>query len=381
MKPLHLVMLWHMHQPQYRDPATGSYLLPWTRMHALKDYYGMVHMLEEFPGVHATFNVVPALALQLEEYSSGHFDDPWFRLAFLPAADLTASERLGILDRAFQVNYENLLSRWPRFVELHAWVQKDGNQGAVQKLSVRDWRDLQVLSQLAWMDEGDLAADPVIAPLARKGQDFTEEDKLALRRKQIEFLARVLPEYRRALERGQIEISTTPFYHPILPLLCDTTIARIANPWTSQPNPPFQHPEDARAQLERAREYHQKLFGRLPAGLWPSEGSVSDAALKIAASLGFRWFATDEGILGRTRNICFARNPQGIPENADSLYSPWNILLKPGQITGLYRDHQLSDLVGFVYSRMSAEAAAEDLYRRIRAAGESWNSDRPALCA
>ncbi len=169
MNRVHLMILWHMHQPQYRDPSTGRYVLPWTRLHALKDYWGMVRVLEEFPRVHATFNVVPSLGAQLEEYASGHFDEPWFATAFRPTASLTAEDKSEILVRAFQLNYDHLMARWPRFVELHQRVQAQGNERAMQTLGERDWRDLQLLSQLAWMDEEYLASDPVVSRLAQKG--------------------------------------------------------------------------------------------------------------------------------------------------------------------------------------------------------------------
>jgi len=136
------------------------------------------------------------------------------------------------------------------------------------------------------------------------------------------------------------------------------------------PQPPFRYPEDAREQLARARQFHTWLFGKPPAGLWPSEGSVSDEALEIAADLGFKWFATDEGVLGRTRNVGFWRDASGYPENGQDLYTPWRLKCGKREMYGFFRDHYLSDLVGFVYSRMSAEAAAEDLHRRIRGIGE-----------
>ncbi len=377
MNRVHLVLLWHMHQPQYRDPATGSYLLPWSRMHALKDYWGMVKMLEEFPGVHATFNVAPALAAQLEEYASGKFDDPGFTLAFQRAEKLTAEDKAELLNRAFQVNRENLIRLWPRFVELFEWAQQMGGEEAAKTFTPRDWRDLQVLSQLAWMDPLWRKGDPIVARLAAKGTDFTEADKQALGEKELELMRMVLPEYRRAAERGQIEISTTPFYHPILPLLCDTNVARIANQGTPLPGQPFQYPQDAREQLARARRYHERLFESAPAGLWPSEGSVSDQALSIAAELGFRWFATDEGVLGPTLGIGFGRDAAGVPENAERLYSPLRIRLGEREIAGLFRDRYLSDLIGFVYTRMDAGAAAEDLHRRLRAIGERVQIGRP----
>src|ERR1700730_2537575 len=217
------------------------------------------------------------------------------------------------------------------------------------------------------MDEAYIASDPVVKELSRKGANYAEKDKAALRDKQLELLGAVLPEYRLAAERGQIEISTTPYYHPILPLLCDTDIARVSNPQSPLPHPAFRHPEDAREQLLRSRQYHERVFGKPPAGLWPSEGSVSDQALEIAMELGFKWFATDEGVLGRTRNIGFWRDAGGYPENGSNLYTPWRYRRGEKEMTGFFRDHYLSDLVGFVYSRMGGEAAAEDLHRRIRA--------------
>jgi alpha-amylase/alpha-mannosidase (GH57 family) len=377
MNRVHLVMLWHMHQPQYRDPETGRYVLPWTRLHALKDYWGMVQVLEEVPGFHATFNVVPALGMQLEEYATGNFNEPWFFLAFKPADQLTREDKAEILARAYQLNHERLMSRWPRFVELYEWSRPAGGAQAQLTFTPRDWRDLQVLSQLAWMDEVWLAKDEVVNRLASKGKDYTESDKTALKAKQLEFLSLVLPAYRQAAQRGQIELSTTPFYHPILPLVCDSDIARVANPSTPLPKRAFRHPEDAREHLRRAREYHQRVFGAQPRGLWPSEGSVSDQALALAMEEGFQWFGTDEGVLGRTLNVGFFRDSSGLPANAERLYKPHRLQIAGNGITGLFRDHHLSDLIGFVYSRMDAKAAAEDLHTRLRFLAERTQTQQP----
>jgi alpha-amylase/alpha-mannosidase (GH57 family) len=353
MNRIHLVVLWHMHQPQYRDPDGGRYVLPWTRLHAVKDYWGMVKLLEDAPGFHATFNMVPSLVMQLEEYASGKFDEPWYHLAFKNSAALTKEDKTEILARAFQLNHERLMSRWPRFVELYEWAQLAGGAQAQVAFTARDWRDLQVLSQLAWMDEIWLDKDEVVSALASKGIDFTESDKSALQGKQLELLRLVLPAYREAAQRGQIEISTTPFYHPILPLLCDSDIARVANSGTPLPRRAYRHPEDAREQLRRARTYHERVFGAPPVGLWPSEGSVSDQTLTIA------------------------RDSTGIPANAERLYRPWRWQQGGKEITGLFRDHHLSDLIGFVYSRMDSRAAAEDLHGRLRFLGERVSSKTP----
>jgi alpha-amylase/alpha-mannosidase (GH57 family) len=377
MNRINLAVLWHMHQPQYRDPETGQYVLPWTRLHATKDYWGMVKLLEEFPRFHATFNLVPSLCMQLEEYASGKFKEPWFDLAFKKTEELTREDKSEILARAFQLNHERLMSRWPRFVELHEWSRGAGGAQALVTFTPRDWRDLQVLSQLAWMDEEWLNKDPDVCRLANRGKDFSAKDSAALKAKQLELMGLVLPAYKEAAERGQVELSTTPFYHPILPLLCDSDVARVANPGTPLPRRAFRHPEDAREQLRRAKAYHERTFGRKPVGLWPSEGSVSDQALAIAAEEGFQWFGTDEGVLGRTLNVGFFRDTRGIPANAEKMYEPWRVQIASKGITGLFRDHHISDLVGFVYSRMDSAQAAADLHGKLRHLGESVNTGRP----
>jgi alpha-amylase/alpha-mannosidase (GH57 family) len=377
MNRIHLVLLWHMHQPQYRDPESGAYVLPWTRLHALKDYWGMAELLREFPGVHVTFNIVPSLGMQLEEYAGGKFREPWFTLAFQSAEGLSGEDKREILARAFQLNQERLMSRWPRFVELYEWSRPVGGAQALVRFTARDWRDLQLLSQLAWMDESWLEKDPVVSRLASKGKDYSEKDKNELRARQQELLAMVLPAYKDVAARCQAELTTTPFYHPILPLLCDSDIARVANPGTPLPRRAYRRPEDAREQLRRAREYHARVFGAPPAGLWPSEGGVSDQSLAIAAEEGFRWFGTDEGVLGRTLNVGFFRDSNGLPANSEKLYQPWRFHPGGREISGLFRDHHLSDLIAFVYSRMDGKAAAQDLHGRLRHLGEAVQTGRP----
>jgi alpha-amylase/alpha-mannosidase (GH57 family) len=377
MTRVHLVVLWHMHQPQYRDPESGRYVLPWTRLHAVKDYWGMVKVLQEIPEFHATFNVVPSLGMQLEEYASGKFDEPWYTLAFKKTETLTREDKVEILARAFQLNHERLMSRWPRFVELFEWSRPAGGAQAQVTFTPRDWRDLQVLSQLSWMDEVWLEKDDIVSRLADKGKNFTEREQAALQAKQLELLSLVLPTYRDAAKSGQVELSTTPFYHPILPLVCDSDIARVANPSTPLPRRAYRQPDDAREQLRRARDYHERVFGAKPAGLWPSEGSVSDETLTLAIQEGFQWFGTDEGVLGRTLNVGFFRDGTGIPANADRLYKPWRVQIAGNSITGLFRDHQISDLVGFVYSRMDQRTAATDLHGKLRYIADRVQSSDP----
>ncbi len=376
MSRLYLVLLWHMHQPEYRDPATGEYLLPWTRLHALKDYYGMVALLEEFPNVHATFNLTPVLLHQIKSYAAGEFHEGLYELVFRPAAQLTREEQVQLLGRSF-VGSEHLLGRFPRFRDLRDRVRAATSpEQAASQLSLQDWIDIQVLSQLIWMDEYFLAEDPLLEALTAKGRNFTEAEKQRLQAKEIELLGCVIPAYRDAAVQGRAELSTTPMYHPILPLLIDSNVAREANPHTRLPRARFAYPDDARTQLERALRTYAELFGSPPYGIWPAEGSVSEAVAELVAGFGIRWLASDEAILARS---LAASGQVFAPEHR---YQPYRLETPKGPVHFIFRDHQLSDLIGFVYSKMNPADAAADLHRRIRQAGEPLlASGRNALIA
>ena len=378
MPPTYLMLLWHMHQPFYKDLADDVYTMPWTRLHCLKDYYGMVAIMREFPAFHATFNIVPSLVLQIEDYARDKAHEPAYDLAFKPVNSLTPSERETLLISAFQINFDNLLNRYPRFRELWEKSQKSGVATAAKAFTPQEIVDLQVLSQVAWFDEIFLAGGPEVARLVKKERGYNESDKALVRKKEIEIFNVTLEEYRKVAERGQIEISTSPFYHPILPLLCDTAVAQESHPGVKLPHRRFRHPEDARDQLRGALDLHERVFGRRPQGLWPSEGSVSDEVLRLAAEEGFIWAATDEGVLARSKGLNLYRRGDGTLQGGEELYRPQALATGGKPISLFFRDHQLSDLIGFVYSRMDPQAAAADLHQRIKAAGRS-TGQRPAV--
>ncbi len=371
MKRSYVMLLWHMHQPFYKDLAEGAYTMPWVRLHALKDYFGMVALLRDFPSVHVTFNLVPSLVAQLDEYARDVARESSYELAFRPAADLSIQDRQSLLQLAFQLNHENLMSRYPRLRELYDRRQAAGISAAARLFGDQDFIDLQVLSQVAWFDEIYLAGDELIRGLARRGRAFSEENKIELRKKELELLKVTLEEYRNAAARGQIELSTSPYYHPILPLLCDTQVAVESHPGISLPRHRFSHPEDARSQIHEAVALHERFFGSRPKGLWPSEGSVSDCVLSVAAEEGFEWVATDEGVLARSLQVNFHRDSSGYLPNGHDLYRPYRFQSGDRAISIFFRDHQLSDLIGFVYSHMDPREAAHDLYGRIRRAAEN----------
>jgi len=366
MPKINLCFLWHMHQPFYKDLASGEYRLPWTRMHALKDYYGMVKILEEFPEVRQTFNLVPSMMVQVEEYASGQAKDPFLALALKPAEALTQEEHVFILRNFFMANPSRMIYRYPRYGELYTAFQAqkahpgaDGTENRGDGRGIfgpQEFRDLQVLSQLAWFDEEFHDKDPEVIALVAKGRNYSLEDQALMGRKQQEICAMVIPEYRKLAASGQIEISTTPFYHPILPLICDSDIAGVSHPFVPLP-PRFSYPEDAKLQLEMARDYIRETFGVAPVGLWPSEGSVSDQALGIAAEMGFEWAATDNGVLDRTL---------GRAATPDVTYRPYEWRHGGKAMKMIFRDHLMSDLIGFVYSGMGSRDAAQDFLRRVR---------------
>jgi alpha-amylase/alpha-mannosidase (GH57 family) len=373
MPVIRVCFLWHMHQPFYKDLVTGDYRLPWVRLHALKDYYGMVKLLDEFPGVKQTFNLGPSLVTQIDDYVGGSAKDPFYDVVAKPAAHLGEEERIFALRYLFQANENHLVRRYPRYAQLMESAQaRNGDLRRVAaNWTTQDFTDLQVLSQLAWFDEF-WHEDPEIAGLVRKGKAYDSSDQQLMLEKQREILAAVLPAYRDAAQHGRIEISTTPFYHPILPLLCDTNVGRTSSPELMLPRERFRHPEDAREQLQRALDFMEERFGLRPKGVWPSEGSVSNEVLALARELGVEWMATDEGVLGRSINSYFGRDAEGklSPECASDLYRIYRYETNEQDLGLFFRDHSLSDLIGFVYAGMEPQAAAEHFVQQLKSSAE-----------
>jgi alpha-amylase/alpha-mannosidase (GH57 family) len=359
-----LALLWHMHQPNYEDLATGEHILPWVRMHAIKDYWGMVAMLEEFPRVHVTFNLVPSLVAQLQAFAADRARDRHLALGLKPAEELSGEEATWVIANGFHAPYGTMIGPYPRFAELHA-MRHDR-----RPFTGDDLRDVQVWHKLAWMDPDLLARDARLQRLVEKGRAFSEGDKTALRAVELELLNNVLPAYRDAAARGQIELSTSPFYHPILPLLCDSDVYLRAHPGAERLGSRFQRPEDARAQIDRAISLHESVFGHLPRGMWPSEGSVSDAAVELMRQAGIQWTATDEDILARSIDIGLPRDEHGHALRPDLLYRPYRIGTD-GPVA-FFRDRALSDRIGFAYQSWDPDAAASDFIGRVAEAGRRF---------
>ena len=361
---VNLALLWHMHQPYYEDLATGEHILPWVRLHAIKDYWGMVATLGEFPRVRATFNLVQSLVVQVQAFADDRARDRHLAIGLKPALDLTGEDARWLVANGFHAPYERMIGCYPRYAELHA------ARLARRDFTPNDLRDLQVWHKLTWMDPDRLARDPRLVALVARDRGYTEADKTLLRAVELELLRLVVPAYRDASERGQVELSCSPFYHPILPLLCDTDTALRTQPNAGRPRTRFARPGDARAQVDRALAFHEVTFGTRPTGMWPSEGAVSDEAVALMAEAGVAWLATDEDILSRSLGVPLPRDGFGHAERPDVLYRPYR-LGAHGPVA-LFRDHALSDRIGFQYQSWEAAAAAADFVERVREAGRRF---------
>ncbi len=367
-----LAILWHMHQPCYRNPGSGRFDLPWLRLHALKDYFGMVHILEEFPALHLTFNLVPSLLAGLEQYLQGG-SDAFGDLFRKPAAELAPDEVQFLVRHFFSIQHENHIKPHRRYEFLYRKkmerLARQSDPDWRQVFSIAELRDLQVWFELAYIDESYRVGDPRVASLLRQGKNFSEGDKKTLSAVENEILLRIVPEYKKFQDSGQVELCTSPFYHPILPLLLDPQAGRKANERLAPYDLDFNWEEDARAQLQNGLDLMEKTFGMRPRGIWPPEGSVSEATLQLLAKAGIVWTASDEEVLSRSLPHPLERNARLAITDPGALYSPYSLAGLPLKI--FFRDHLLSDLIGFYYQKFPARDAASDLLSRIKAIAAS----------
>ncbi len=337
---LRVCFLWHMHQPYYKDPETGSYILPWVRLHAIKDYAALPVIFRGHPGVRHTVNLVPSLLVQVRDYVENGAEDVFLSVSRKNALDLTKEENEFLLRNFFSAYAPTMILPQPRYAELfrgheaalRSLGRKNGGPGGY---GASEYTDLATLFNLTWFHPLFREEDPELSRLWSKGSGYTEREKHYVLDHQIEVMGRVIEEYRKLSREDGGELSSSPMYHPILPLLIDNRSALDALPGAALPGLPFSWPGDARIQLERGREVFRDLFGADPAGLWPSEGSISPATLEMAGETGFRWAATDEILLARAFGKPVQRDPDGIPLEPDWFYRPYAAVTKSGIDPGI----------------------------------------------
>ncbi len=350
--PLKVCILWHMHQPDYRDPVSGQTLLPWTWLHGVKDYGEMLETIVE-TDARVTVNLVPSLLEQLERYANGDDRDRWLELLSRSPKELSDPERQFMVEQFFSVNEETQIFANRRYHQLYQ-LRGIGPQPDAQSFSEQDLLDLQVCFLLAWTGSHLRRKSTVVAALLQQGEYFHEEQKQQLLMCCNDELKRVIGFHRQLEETGQIEISVTPYAHPILPLLCDLHTAQEPSPGLPLPAADFRHPEDARLQVREGLRTAERIFGERQRGMWPAEGGVSADAVKLLQEEGALWAATDEDIL--------ARSLDGGLTMRSNLYK----IYQYNDLPLLFRDRELSDRIGFLYAGWETAEAVNDLMRRLQ---------------
>ncbi|MDI7276458.1 MAG: glycoside hydrolase family 57 protein [Anaerolineae bacterium] len=362
---IYVALLWHQHQPSYVDlsqPPKGSMVQPWVRLNALRAYYAMPALGQEVPGARVTFNLSPVLLWQLDRYVEQGATDRLLDLTLKPVRKLTPGERDAILDEFFDVDWHSQIFPFPRYLELFERRREQ------LPFSDQDIRDLKMWYNLAWFapifQRGtvDLVTgqQASVQRFVERQGGFSEGDIEEMVAEQGKIMAAVVPLYRQLQDQGLIEVSTSPYYHPILPLLYDTDTATIDRPGACLP-PRFSHPEDVELQVTRAVDDYRRRFARRPRGMWPSEGAVSRQIIPIIARHGFLWTASDQGVLERSGRWGYQA------DDPEVLAQPYQVRSDRHALSIFFRDSSLSNLISFHYhaAYQDMEAAAEDLVRRI----------------
>jgi alpha-amylase/alpha-mannosidase (GH57 family) len=361
-----VVFLWHMHQPSYVDPTTQVALMPWVRLHCVKGYLDMVSVIEDFPGIKVNFNLTPVLLLQIKELTEGRIQVAWLNWSRRPAADLDEDEKFLILENFFKINWDNLVQPFPRFRELlhkrGLTFYRDEVRRGLRYFSTQEFLDLQVWFNLAWCGYTAERLYPELAELKRKGRGFTEEEKNRVLDLHLEIMRVVLEKYRGAEDRGQAELTTTPFFHPILPLVYDSALAERSLAGRQFPRR-FHWPEDAAAQLTLAVEQHAAILGKPPRGLWPSEGSIAPELIPLMQKCGLEYFCSDEDNLFNS----LRRDPatQGRAIDHLELFQGWRVAHDGAVVNALFREKPLSDFIGFMAAKNTAKSAAAHLLHHM----------------
>jgi alpha-amylase/alpha-mannosidase (GH57 family) len=367
---LPVVLLWHMHQPQYRDALDGQYALPWTYLHAIKDYTDMAAHLEGNPGARAVVNFTPLLIEQIEELaeriaahlaSGTPLPDPMLALLGPDPVPREPQVRLELLRACLKAQRKQMIERFGPYLELATIAEMLGTPERIAYASNQFIHDLAVWYHLAWLGETVRRSDPLVAQLTERGRAFSPEQRRALLALIGNLVSQIVPRYRALAERGQCELSVTPYAHPIIPLLLDFRCARDAVPAMPLPQHVSYPGGASRAvwHIDEAIRVFTRAFGRRPEGCWPAEGAISARTLELLADAGFRWSASGAAVLRSSLALTDADAAQ----DPLSYNRPYRL---PG--TGLdcfFRDDSLSDLIGFTYATWHGDDAAANLVNEL----------------
>lgn len=363
---LNVALLWHMHQPNYVNSVTGVAMLPWVRLHCVKGYMDMIELARKYPALRLNFNITPILLFQILNYSEKRITDFWEILSRKSPADLLCDEKVMLLENFFKIHTENHILPYPRYRQLLEMRGKDSSIASLREraphFSDQDFLDLQVWYNLSWCGFTAHRRYPELTELKRKGAGFTDQEKQHLLDIHAEIVALIPKLYKEAQDEGLIEITTTPFFHPIMPLIYDTDIAKRCMPGRVLPQR-FSAPEDVQAHLRLAQEQHERVFGKKARGLWPSEGSVCPEILPFLKEAGIEYFCSDEEILFRT----LKEDPNWKGKKVDhlELFQGWNCAYDGVELMALFRERPLSDYIGFQAARSRPHEAADYLSHHL----------------
>jgi alpha-amylase/alpha-mannosidase (GH57 family) len=382
---LPVILLWHMHQPHYRDALTGRYTLPWTYLHAIKDYTDMAAHLESNPDARAVVNFSPVLIEQLEDIAwrigehlagGAALPDPILALLGPEPVPVEAPLRLELLRACLRAQRKQMLERFGPYLELATIAETLGTTERVAYASDQFIHDLAVWYHLAWLGETVRRTDPLVARLTERGRDFTAAQRRELLALIGKLVGQVVPRFRALAEAQQCELSVTPYGHPLIPLMLDFRSARDAVPAMPLPAHPGYPGGAARAawHVEEGIRVFTRAFGARPLGCWPAEGAVSAATLELLAARGFRWAASSAGVL---RGSLALGDPQAA-EDPLAYNRPYR--LGGTGMSCFFRDDALSDLIGFTYATWHGDDAAANLVNElVQLAGEYQRSGNHAV--
>lgn len=367
---LSVCFIWHMHQPLYKDRLTGMYLMPWVRLHGIKDYVDMPLILEDYPNIRQTFNLVPSLLEQLNDYANGAIDEQ-IVLTCKDNGQYTTADKIAILRESFHCNLNRQIKTHAPYYELYLKRERGLKKGRtlaamVDDFSPQEYCDLATWFNLAWFDPYWVKTNSELQGYYMQGGNFTLSERRRLIEIERDVIRQTIPVYKRLQEKGQIEVTTTPYYHPILPLLVDSNAARWCSPQTSLPEKLFFHRDDARAQLDKGLTLYEEMLGQKARGMWPSEMSVSPASLELIAQSGVKWVVLDEALLCKSAGVGIYRDHHGNLNNPDVLCQPYQLTVGDENISILFREVVTSNEIGFSYGHRDPAEAATALYMRLK---------------
>lgn len=362
--PLYVAFIWHQHQPSSRSHGKvgmghGNYQWPWVRLHGSRDYGGLINLLSRYPSLHQTVNLTPCLLAQLQDYAEGTAIDRHLALTLSPLGQLTIEQKVEILQTFFEANPRTQIFPHRRYQELYEQRQREGLNWCVDHWQPQDFGDLLAWHNLIWFDALTVSEDAELQRWYGQRQPFTLGDRQRIISKQRQIIQNIIPLHRLLQEKGQLEIITSPYSHPILPLLADTNIARTIQPNLALPEPRFCWSEDGGKQLQRGKQYYRQIFGRESRGLWPPGLAISPAMAQTVAQSRFEWLCGDESVLAQTLSTT--------AEKSAWLHHPYRVSTVDGELVMVFRDQQLSDLIRFNYARCSPAQAAQDLVEQLLA--------------